>query len=92
MASVEPVDSKNCKKEIFKKNKKKRTKIQKNFSGVGSILAWSRAHLVLLNLGRHMCPINPLFCTLRVPFLIFFLLKFSYWFQLFFRVFFFWRF
>ena len=71
MASVEPVDSKNCKKEIFKKNKK-RAKIQKNFSGVGSILAWSRAHSVLLKLGRHMCPINPLFCTLRVPFLIFF--------------------
>ena len=45
--------------------------------------------MVLLNLGRHMCPINPLFCTLRVRFLIFFLLKFSYWFQLFFRNFFF---
>ena len=42
---------------------------------MGSILACSTANLDLLKVRRHMCPINPLFCTLRVP-LWFFFMKF----------------
>ena len=48
MSSVESVDFKNCKKEKFKKNKKKKSQNTKNFSGVGSFLACSKANLFLL--------------------------------------------